>query len=41
MGKVDLGARVGREAGGPSDLVQSRDTMWACLIFVPEQFFHV
>lgn len=26
------------EAGRPRDSVQSRDTMWACLIFVPEQF---
>lgn len=38
MRKVDLGCRVGREAGGPRDSVQSRDAMWACLIFVPEQF---
>lgn len=38
MRKVGLGCRVGRGAGGPSDSVQSRDAMWACLIFVPEQF---
>lgn len=37
MRKVGLGCRMGRGAGGPSDSVQSRDAMWACLIFVPEQ----